>query len=132
MKKWISRCDDHIFNTLRVFTKEPIREQETKLECMNLIYYMESFEWFRLVCMWHACDIQTKLEGLSLLNCINDNTNIQRKIHCNFTYNFNNVHVKHTMWEFVFPELGRLNNNVAWSRILKELTWNLLFVICVN
>ena len=58
--KWISRCDvlarDHapkapravwaqsslctrsavdIFNTLRVFTKEPIREQEIKLECMN-------------------------------------------------------------------------------------------------
>ena len=25
-----------IFNTLRVFTKEPIREQEIKLECMNL------------------------------------------------------------------------------------------------
>ena len=24
------------FNTLRVFTKEPIREQETKLECMNI------------------------------------------------------------------------------------------------
>ena len=24
-----------IFNTLRVFTKEPIREQEIKLECMN-------------------------------------------------------------------------------------------------
>ena len=59
-KKWISRCDvlarGHapkepcavwaqsgrstrsavdIFNTLRVFTKEPIREQEIKLECMN-------------------------------------------------------------------------------------------------
>ena len=26
-----------IFNTLCVFTKEPIREQEIKLECMNLI-----------------------------------------------------------------------------------------------
>ena len=26
-----------IFNTLRVFTKEPIREQEIKLECMNVI-----------------------------------------------------------------------------------------------
>ena len=25
-----------IFNTLRVFTKEPISEQETKLECMNI------------------------------------------------------------------------------------------------
>ena len=25
-----------IFNTLRVFTKEPIREQEIKLECMNI------------------------------------------------------------------------------------------------
>ena len=25
-----------IFNTLRVFTKEPIREQEIKLECMNV------------------------------------------------------------------------------------------------
>ena len=25
-----------IFNTLHVFTKEPIREQEIKLECMNL------------------------------------------------------------------------------------------------
>ena len=62
MNKWMSRCDvrarDHapkapravwaqslrstrsavdIFNTLRVFTKEPIREQEIKLECMN--YY---------------------------------------------------------------------------------------------
>ena len=24
-----------IFNTLRVFTKEPIREQEIKLECMK-------------------------------------------------------------------------------------------------
>ena len=24
-----------IFNTLRVFTKEPIREQEINLECMN-------------------------------------------------------------------------------------------------
>ena len=24
-----------IFNTLRVFTKEPIREQDIKLECMN-------------------------------------------------------------------------------------------------
>ena len=59
-KKWISRCyvraRHHapkaprtvwaqfgrstwnavdIFNTLRVFTKEPIREQEIKLECMN-------------------------------------------------------------------------------------------------
>ena len=59
-KTWISRCDvrsrDHaqkapravwsqsgrstrsavdIFNTLRVFTKEPIREQEIKMECMN-------------------------------------------------------------------------------------------------
>ena len=59
-KKWISRCDVRarhhapkappaifaqsgcsprsaveIFNTLRVFTKEPIREQEIKLECMN-------------------------------------------------------------------------------------------------
>ena len=28
-----------IFNTLRVFTKEPIREQETKLECMNTRQY---------------------------------------------------------------------------------------------
>ena len=62
-KKWISRCDvrarDHapkapradwaqsgrstwsavdIFNTLRVFTKEPIREQQIKLECMNIWY----------------------------------------------------------------------------------------------
>ena len=55
-KKWISRCDvrrrNHapkapravwnstrsavdIFNTLCVFTKEPIREQEIKLECMK-------------------------------------------------------------------------------------------------
>ena len=25
-----------IFNTLRVFTKEPIREQEIKLECMKV------------------------------------------------------------------------------------------------
>ena len=25
-----------IFNTLRVFTKEAIKEEETKLECMNL------------------------------------------------------------------------------------------------
>ena len=24
-----------IFNTLRVFTKEPVREQEMKLECMK-------------------------------------------------------------------------------------------------
>ena len=59
-KKWISGCDVHerdqapkapravwaqswrstrsavdIFNTLRVFSKEPIREQEIELECMN-------------------------------------------------------------------------------------------------
>ena len=26
-----------IFNTLRVFPKEPIREQEIELECMNLV-----------------------------------------------------------------------------------------------
>ena len=26
----------YIFNTLRVFTKEPIRKQEIKLECMKL------------------------------------------------------------------------------------------------
>ena len=26
----------YIFNTLHVFTKAPIREQEIKLECMNL------------------------------------------------------------------------------------------------
>ena len=25
-----------IFNTLRIFTKEPIRKQEIKLECMNI------------------------------------------------------------------------------------------------
>ena len=58
-KKWISRCDVHaaithqkhlpqsgrstrtavdIFNTLRVFTKEPIRGQEIKLECMNILH----------------------------------------------------------------------------------------------
>ena len=29
-----------IFNTLRVFTKEPIREPEIKLECMNCYYYI--------------------------------------------------------------------------------------------
>ena len=47
-KKWISRCNvqarDYapkapravdIFNTLRVFTTEPIGKQEIKLECMN-------------------------------------------------------------------------------------------------
>ena len=28
-----------IFNTLRVFIKEPIREQEIKLVCMNTILY---------------------------------------------------------------------------------------------
>ena len=28
-----------IFNTLRVFTKEPIKEQEIKLECMNRDLY---------------------------------------------------------------------------------------------
>ena len=64
-KKWISRCNlrsrDHapkapravwaqsglstrsavdIFNTLRVFTKEPIREEEIKLECMNMCQYI--------------------------------------------------------------------------------------------
>ena len=27
-----------IFNTLRLFTKEPIREQEIKLECMKAEY----------------------------------------------------------------------------------------------
>ena len=26
-----------IFNTLRVFTKQPIRQQEIKLECMNAV-----------------------------------------------------------------------------------------------
>ena len=26
-----------IFNTLRLFTKEPIREQEIKLECINVL-----------------------------------------------------------------------------------------------
>ena len=30
-----------IFNTLCVFTKEPIREQEIKLECMNAIQTMQ-------------------------------------------------------------------------------------------
>ena len=30
-----------IFNTLCVFTKEPIREQEIKLECMNIFYSMD-------------------------------------------------------------------------------------------
>ena len=70
-KKWISRCDvrarDHapkepravwaqsgrstrsavdIFNTLRVFTKEPIREQEIKLECMNSYQWLSSFSFF--------------------------------------------------------------------------------------
>ena len=34
-----------IFNTLPVFTKEPIREQEIKLECMNTIQE----------CMVHYC-----------------------------------------------------------------------------
>ena len=55
VKKWISQCDDHtrdhtrkqlaqsghstqsvlyIFNTLRIFTNEPIGEQEMKLGCM--------------------------------------------------------------------------------------------------
>ena len=62
-KKWISQCDVHarvthqkhlrsgrstrsavdIFNTLRVFTKEPIREQEIKLECLNL---HQNIIWF--------------------------------------------------------------------------------------
>ena len=28
-----------IFNTLRIFTKEPIREQEIKLQCMNTHLY---------------------------------------------------------------------------------------------
>ena len=28
-----------IFNTLHVYTKEPIGEQEIKLECMNLFQY---------------------------------------------------------------------------------------------
>ena len=54
VKKWISRCNDHVrdhthiravcgeqwkfsnINTLGVFTKTPIREQEVKLECMNI------------------------------------------------------------------------------------------------
>ena len=31
----ITRSAVDIFNTLRVFTKEPIREQEIKWECMN-------------------------------------------------------------------------------------------------
>ena len=30
-----TRSAMHIFKTLRVFTKEPIREKEIKLECMN-------------------------------------------------------------------------------------------------
>ena len=57
-EKWVSRCDVHardmhqkhlgqsgrstrnavdIFNTLSVFVKEPIGEQEIKLECMNSV-----------------------------------------------------------------------------------------------
>ena len=32
------RSAGDIFNTLRVFTKEPIREQEIDLECMNNYY----------------------------------------------------------------------------------------------
>ena len=31
------------FNTLRIFTKEPIREQDAKLECMN------QFQWFEIL-----------------------------------------------------------------------------------
>ena len=31
-----------IFNTLRVFTTEPIREQEIKLECMNVFLNIHS------------------------------------------------------------------------------------------
>ena len=31
-----AKCSGH-FYTLRVFTKEPIREQEIKLECMNYL-----------------------------------------------------------------------------------------------
>ena len=34
-----------IFNTLRIFTKEPIREQEIKLECMNNVQYLCTSIW---------------------------------------------------------------------------------------
>ena len=68
--------------------------------------------------MWHQ---NHDIDGLSLHNWIIDNTNIQRKIKCNVTYNFNNMHVKDTMLKFVFPELGRLNNNVDRSKSWKGL-----------
>ena len=43
----------YIFNTLHVFVKEPIREQEAKLECMNvslptLTIAMGDFLYFRI------------------------------------------------------------------------------------
>ena len=76
-KKWISRCNararNHapkapravwaqsrrstrtavdIFNALRVFTKEPIREQEIKVECMNLVQstHGKSRSTFSMIC----------------------------------------------------------------------------------
>ena len=43
-----------IFNTLRIFTKEPIREQEIKLECMNDSYtFLNSLNCNNIVCHQH-------------------------------------------------------------------------------
>ena len=39
-----------IFNTLRVFTKEPIREQEIKLECMNSFNPCDSSYFQTVMC----------------------------------------------------------------------------------
>ena len=36
-----TRSSVDIFNALRVFTKEPVREQEIKLECMNVDYWRD-------------------------------------------------------------------------------------------
>ena len=51
-----------IFNTLRLFTTEPIREQEIKLECMNVYQFCVIHD----VCLYSAsqlpgCTIATAL-----------------------------------------------------------------------
>ena len=48
-----------IFNTLHVFTKEPIREQEIKLECMNMCQYcMPAFHLNIFTCAVFSCKLK--------------------------------------------------------------------------
>ena len=54
-----------IFNTLRAFTKEPIREQEIKLECMN---------WYRHIYIY-CSEVRVKLTDHDFLFLLGDNIN---------------------------------------------------------